>query len=156
MKKCNEMKTFNYTTVYLELDTVVPWVQFITLILQADIGRGSGGPIDGNDIAVYHVDHHGFLLGENVYVRDTPNPADQPELKSSESYIWPACLPKDDTDERFDPDTDLDPSNPYYIHPNRKKDTVNAMLAGWLDAPPISQAFSNLLGSSLSEADVLK
>ena len=87
-------------------------------------------------------------------MRITNNVGDQPIERSSESYIWPVCLPKDDDDEKFDPEPD--PFNPDYIHPNRKNNTVNAMLAGWLDAPPISQAFSNLLGSSLSEADVLK
>ena len=96
---------------------------------------------------MYHVIHKdGFLLGENINVRVTNNPADQPIKKSSESYIWPVCLPKDDRDEEF-----LSPD-----HPKQKENRVDAMLAGWLDAPPISQAFSNLLGSSLSEADVLK
>ena len=117
---------------------------------QADIGRGSGGPIDGNDIAVYHVDHNGFLLGQNINVRVTNNAADEPQEVSSEPYIWPVCLPKDDNDEKFDID------NPDPEHLYKTKNKVHAMLAGWLDAPPISQAFSNLLGSSLSEADVLK
>ena len=37
---------------------------------KVDIGAGGGGPIDGNDIAVYHVFHeNGFLLGENVTVK---------------------------------------------------------------------------------------
>ena len=79
-------------------------------------------------------------------MRVTNNFADQPIEKSSQNYIWPVCLPKDDSDENFETDN----------HPNSKANSVNAMLAGWLDAPPISQAFSNLLGSSLSEADVLK
>ena len=89
------------------------------------------------------------MLGENVKVRVTSNEADAKIDKSSESYIWPVCLPKDDNDKWMDP-------NVYPNHPSNLKGTVNAMLAGWLDAPPISQAFTNLLGSSLSEADVLK
>ena len=59
------------------------------------------------------------------------------------------CLPKDDKDEKFK-------LGDNQVHPREKEGYVDAMLAGWLDAPPISQAFSNLLGSSLSEADVLK
>ena len=83
-------------------------------------------------------------------MRESENLNDLPELKQSTNYIWPVCLPKDDNDQYFTPSPD--PSD----HPSQKQDTVNAMLAGWLDAPPISQAFSNLLGSSLTEADVLK
>ena len=79
-------------------------------------------------------------------MRVTNNVGDPPIERSSENYIWPVCLPKDDSDENFDSDD----------HPKQKENRVDAMLAGWLDAPPISQAFSNLLGSSLSEADVLK
>ena len=79
-------------------------------------------------------------------MRITNNVGDPPIERSSESYIWPVCLPKDDSDTEFDSDD----------HPQKKENRVDAMLAGWLDAPPISQAFSNLLGSSLSEADVLK
>ena len=80
-------------------------------------------------------------------VRTTNNVHDQLEEVSSESYIWPVCLPKDDDDKWI-----VDEFN----HPLNKTNMVNAMLAGWLDSPPISQAFSNLLGSSLQEADVLK
>ena len=112
---------------------------------QADIGAGAGGPIDGNDIAVYHVDTD-FMLGDEVSVKITNDKADLPVPMSSEPYIWPACLPKDDDDPEFS-------SND---HPINKKQTVNAMLAGWLDAPPISQAFVDILGSALSEADILK
>ena len=83
-------------------------------------------------------------------MRVTNNAADEPQEVSSEPYIWPVCLPKDDNDEKFDID------NPDPEHLYKTKNKVHAMLAGWLDAPPISQAFSNLLGSSLSEADVLK
>ena len=79
-------------------------------------------------------------------MRVTNNEADKAIDRSSESYIWPVCLPKDDTDKWM-----VDPN-----HPSKVKGRVNAMLAGWLDAPPISQAFSNLLGSSLKEAEVLK
>ena len=98
------------------------------------------------------------MLGDDVKVRVSTDPADQPVVKSSESYIWPICLPKDDSDVKFTeaPDPSIfGPDHPT-DHPNQRKNTVNAMLAGWLDAPPISQAFSNLLGSSLTEADVLK
>ena len=109
--------------------------------------KEGGGPIEGNDIAVYHVvQKDGFKLGQSVTVRVTNNFADQPIEKSSESYLWPVCLPKDDSDDKFKDDD----------HPQNQPKKTNAMLAGWLDAPPISQAFSNLLGSSLSEADVLK
>ena len=80
-------------------------------------------------------------------MRVNNNVADEPIETSSQNYIWPACLPKDDRDEVFASDQN---------HPWNQINKVNAMLAGWLDAPPISQAFSNLLGSSLSEADVLK
>ena len=90
------------------------------------------------------------MLGDNVEVRVSTDPTDQPIEKSSESYIWPICLPKDDDDDGFTP---LHNSP---THPTEKEGTVSAMLAGWLDAPPIGQAFSNLLGSSLTEADVLK
>ena len=86
------------------------------------------------------------MLGDNVEVRVSTDPTDQPIEKSSESYIWPICLPKDDYDAGF--------SSP--SHPSDHPGMVSAMLAGWLDAPPIGQAFSNLLGSSLTEADVLK
>ena len=80
-------------------------------------------------------------------MRVTNNVGDPPKEVSSENYIWPVCLPKEDDDEKFTSDSD---------HPKKKENRVDSMLAGWLDAPPISQAFSNLLGSSLSEADVLK
>ena len=82
-------------------------------------------------------------------MRITNNVADKPVEKSSQDYIWPACLPKNDSDVHFE-------NEEYYIHPQNRNNRVNAMLAGWLDAPPVSQAFSNLLGSSLQEADVLK
>ena len=115
------------------------------------------------------------MLGQNVSVRVSSDVAAIPIEKPSTSYIWPVCLPKDDDDDGFTPspviqieipivDTDYGPEygyDPYPdaalpTHPHDKNNTVNAMLAGWLDAPPISQAFSNLLGSSLKEADVLK
>ena len=78
-------------------------------------------------------------------MRESENLNDLPELKQSTNYIWPVCLPKDDNDQYFTSD-----------HPKKTVGKVDAMLAGWLDAPPIGQAFSNLLGSSLTEADVLK
>ena len=139
-----------------------------------------------------------------LILKVTADPQDLPVTKSSESYIWPVCLPKDDDDEEFSSAGEMDQSKAsiqvtwsvlsnerlafrsrdlhypikiqvvvtsrdlypltntlwtqYFFadHPNKKTDTVNAMLAGWLDAPPISQAFTNILGSSLSEADVQK
>ena len=119
---------------------------------QADVGANGGGPIDGNDIAVYHViQKDGFKLGQNVNVRITNNVAEQPVEKSSQDYIWPACLPKDDSDVNFENEITRS-----HIHPNNRINMVHAMMAGWLDAPPISQAFSNLLGSALTEADVLQ
>ena len=67
-------------------------------------------------------------------------------MESSEPYIWPACLPKEDNDDYF---ADSD-------HPRNAENKVDAMLAGWLDAPPISQSFVNILGSALGEADILR
>ena len=43
-------------------------------------GIGQGGPIDGFDISVYHVETD-FLLGEDA---------------TSKNFIWPICLPKNE------------------------------------------------------------
>ena len=52
-------------------------------------GIGNGGPIDGYDIAVYHVvSDQGFKLGSRVTTNYSPGGTD------SKPYIWPVCLPK--------------------------------------------------------------
>ena len=88
---------------------------------------GEGGPYEGNDICVYHVETD-FLLGDNVVI-DGRNQSSQP-------WIWPVCLPKNDEDPEFESD--------------------RGMIAGWLDAPPIDQTFSKILGSGVSEAEVYR
>ena len=113
--------------------------------LNQDNIDGQTGPIAGNDIAVYHVNTD-FKLGKEVLVKVDNDPISLPILDSSEPYIWPACLPKEDDDQYFEQSD----------HPRKHKNRVNAMLAGWLDSPPISQAFINILGSALGEADVLR
>ena len=90
-------------------------------------GIGEGGPYEGNDICVYHVETE-FLLGGDVEI-DGRNQSSQP-------WIWPVCLPKNDDDPEFESD--------------------QGMIAGWLDAPPIDQTFTKLLGSGVSEADVYR
>merc|ERR1711971_1172176 len=50
-------------------------------------GIGQGGPIEGNDISVYHVETT-FKLGMEVN-----GPLG---LQSTRNHIWPVCLPKDD------------------------------------------------------------
>ena len=69
-----------------------------------------------------------FLLGDNVVI-DGRNQSSQP-------WIWPVCLPKNDEDPEFESD--------------------RGMIAGWLDAPPIDQTFSKILGSGVSEAEVYR
>ena len=56
---------------------------------------------------------------------------------SSKDYIWPVCLPKNNSD-------------PEFSIPNR------GMMAAWLDAPPTQQIRSNLLGNSVTGEDVLR
>ena len=90
-------------------------------------GVGEGGPYEGNDICVYHVETD-FLLGDDVEI-DGRNQTSQP-------WIWPVCHPKNDDDHEFESD--------------------RGMIAGWLDAPPIDQIFSKLLGSGVSEAEVYR
>ena len=48
-------------------------------------GIAEGGPIEGNDISVYHVETS-FKLGMEVNGQQTRN------------NIWPVCLPKDDNE----------------------------------------------------------
>ena len=90
-------------------------------------GIGEGGPYEGNDICVYHVETD-FLLGDDVEI-DGRNQSSQP-------WIWPVCLPKNDDDPEFESD--------------------RGIIAGWLDAPPIDQTFTKLLGSGVSEAEVYR
>ena len=54
---------------------------------------------------------------------------------SSQPWIWPACLPKEDSDPVFE-------SN-------------KGMIAGWLDAPPLDQTFTRILGN-VGEAEVYR
>ena len=54
-------------------------------LLNIQDGIGQGGPIDGYDIAVYHVTTE-FKLGSTVDCEDTSR------------HIWPVCLPKNDGD----------------------------------------------------------
>ena len=82
-------------------------------------GVGEGGPYEGNDISVYHV--------ETDFVLDNTD---------DNRWIWPVCLPKDDSDPNFETD--------------------RGMIAGWLDAPPIDQTYTKILGSAVSEADIFR
>ena len=69
-----------------------------------------------------------FVLGDDVEI-DGRN-------QSSKPWIWPVCHPKNDDDPEFE-------SN-------------RGMIAGWLDAPPLDQTFTKLLGSGVSEAEVYR
>ena len=82
-------------------------------------GVGEGGPYEGNDISVYHV--------ETDFVLDNTD---------DNRWIWPVCLPKDDSDTNFE--------------------TNRGLIAGWLDAPPIDQTYTKILGSAVSEADIFR
>ena len=84
---------------------------------------GEGGPFEGNDIAVYHVDTD-FKLSD--------------EGGEENTWIWPICLPKADSDPEFQSD--------------------KGMIAGWLDAPPIDHTFTNILGYAgiWTDGDVLR
>jgi len=98
-------------------------------------GVGQGGPIEGFDISVYHVKTD-FKLGMIVDDVDGDGIDD-----SSKDYIWPVCLPKNDSDPEFNV-------------PNR---IPRGMMAGWLDAPPPQITRSNLLGNEVvSGEDVLR
>ena len=76
---------------------------------------------------MYHVETD-FVMGE---VEEVDN-----KNQTTNSWIWPTCLPKNDEDPEFQSD--------------------KGMIAGWLDAPPIDQTFSRILGSAVSEGDVFK
>ena len=122
---------------------------------------GEGGPYEGNDISVYHVETD-FVM-ENVekvnkrgnkskrknrkrkrgkQARDDEIDEDEDETNA---WIWPVCLPKDDTDPDFLVDNGV-------IRQWNEK----GIIAGWLDAPPIDQTFSKILGSAVSEGDVFR
>ena len=91
-------------------------------------GIGQGGPIDGFDISVYHVQTD-FKLGMVVDDIDGDGNDD-----STKDYIWPICLPKNDNEFT----------------------SKRGMLAGWLDTPPIQQTASNLLGGITTGEGVLR
>ena len=57
------------------------------ILIHFQEGIGQGGPIDGYDIAVYHVVTD-FKLGS----------------EDTRDNIWPVCLPKNDNDEEFTQD----------------------------------------------------
>ena len=63
----------------------------------------------------------------------------------SNSWIWPVCFPKDDTDPDFLVDNGI-----------VRQWNEKGLIAGWLDAPPIDQTFSKILGSAVSEGDVFR
>ena len=91
---------------------------------------------------MYHVTSTsvpGFKLGQKVEVKVEPEDYLPRQIRSSERYIWPACLPKDNEFDAFKTSGD-----------------VNSILVGWLDAPPITQQFLNIVGSSLGGLDVLR
>ena len=54
-------------------------------------GIGKGGPIEGNDISVYHVESD-FILGANI------KRPDKNEMIYTRDYIWPVCFPKTEKD----------------------------------------------------------
>ena len=76
---------------------------------------------------MYHVETD-FLLGDMIEVGGQ-------EL-SSQPWIWPVCLPKNDDDPEFE-------SN-------------RGMVAGWLDAPPLDQTYTKLLGGGVSEGELYR
>ena len=93
-------------------------------------GVGQGGPIEGYDIAVYHVETD-LKLGTDVTKRKGCNP----EENGICDHIWPVCLPKDD---------------------DELTSSERGMLAGWLDTPPVSLTRSNTFGSALSGEEVIR
>ena len=48
-----------------------------------------------------HYRSHDQINVSLILLKVTADPQDLPVTKSSESYIWPVCLPKDDDDEEF-------------------------------------------------------
>ena len=145
-----------------------------TIILMSSIffsyyqdGVGEGGPYEGNDISVYHVETD-FVMEDIVEVNKSKNKsgnnskrknrrkkgkqAQDDEIDDedtnngrSNSWIWPVCFPKDDTDPDFLVDNGI-----------VRQWNEKGMIAGWLDAPPIDQTFSKILGSAVSEGDVFR
>ena len=102
-----------------------PHTSLIIVFYYFQKGVGEGGPYEGNDISVYHV--------ETDFVMQYSTDEDSP---SRNTWIWPVCLPKDDSDPNFETD--------------------RGMIAGWLDAPPIDQTYTKILGSAVSEADIFR
>ena len=80
-----------------------------------------GGPIQGNDIAVYKVKTN-YKLGTpptNLWFNasDPKNQGIANDLYNNfKTHIWPACFPKDD--DEYPPET------------------KRGFIAGWLDLPP--------------------
>merc|ERR1719232_2525710 len=92
-------------------------------------GIGEGGPIEGSDIAVYHVKTD-YKLGN----ADTRDGDCKPDDDGTCDHIWPICLPKND--DEFT--------------------SAKAMIAGWLDTPPVSLTKGNSLGASISGESVIR
>ena len=116
----NPKRVWNPTVIYL-----YPQTAYIIVLYYFQNGVGEGGPYEGNDISVYHV--------ETDFVMQYSTDEDSP---SRNTWIWPVCLPKDDSDPNFETD--------------------RGMIAGWLDAPPIDQTYTKILGSAVSEADIFR
>ena len=76
---------------------------------------------------MYHIETD-FLLGAVANISGEP--------QTSQPWIWPVCHPKNDNDPEFQ---------------SRK-----GMVAGWLDAPPVDQTFTNIFGAGVKEADVFR
>ena len=90
-------------------------------------GIGNGSPYEGSDISVYHIETD-FLLGAVANISGEP--------QTSQPWIWPVCHPKNDNDPEFQ--------------------SKKGMVAGWLDAPPVDQTFTNIFGAGVKEADVFR
>ena len=124
-------------------------------------GVGEGGPYEGNDICVYHVETD-FVMEDIVEVNNSDNKSGNKSKRKNRrkkgkqdeedtingrtnSWIWPVCLPKDDIDPDFLVDNGI-----------VRQWNERGLIAGWLDAPPIDQTFSKILGSAVSEGDVFR
>ena len=57
-----------------------------------------------------HYRSHDQINVSLILLKVTADPQDLPVTKSSESYIWPVCLPKDDDDEEFSSAGEMDQS----------------------------------------------
>ena len=77
-----------------------------------------GGPIQGNDIAVYKVKTNFKLGAPPTYLWFEASDEDKVEelFTDFKTHIWPACFPKDD--DEYPPET------------------KRGFIAGWLDLPP--------------------